>query len=298
MTRRDFGLLVLLAAIWGASFLFIRVAVPVFGPYVMVEIRVLLAGVCLVGFQLSQRHSLHPVVPWPRYVLLGLLSAGAPFVMIGASELTLPVATAAILNATTPMFTALGAAFFLQDRLTLRKLSGVLLGIIGVAVLAGFRPDAAADIPAVLLSLGGAVFYAAGGIYAKSAFPDVPAPTLATYQQFGAAIVVLPFALAVPYHAELTTAAVVALLLLSIVSTAFAYLIYYRLLTEGGPTRALSVTFLVPAFGMLWGWMFLGERIGVASVGGLATILLSVFLVTELRLGARTGAPESASAPD
>lgn len=289
MAKRELGILLLLAAIWGSSFLFIRIAAPVIGPAPTVEWRLVVAAASLVLWAAILRRRMPPVVPWPRYLLLGLLNAAGPYTMIAMSELTLSAATAAILNATTPLFTALGAAIMLGDRLTPRKLTGVALGIGGVAVLVGFTPGHALPLGAVLLSLGAAILYAIAGIYAKTGFPGVPAQTMATHQQIGAAIVLLPFALLFHPHNAPTPAAVWSVLGLAVIATAVAYVLYFNLLREVGPTKALSVTFLVPVFGMLWGWLFLGERVALSSVIGLAIILLSVFLVTELRLS--PGAP-------
>ncbi len=296
MRRQHLALLLLLAALWGGSFLFIRIAAPAFGPALMVELRVLVAGASLFGWSALQRRRLPLVVPWPRYLLLGLLNAAAPFGLIGAAELTLPAATAAIINATTPLFAALGAAVFLQERLTPRKVAGVLLGIAGVVVLVGFHTRAQSDIIAAALSVAAAVLYAAGGIYGKLAFPGVPARSLAAYQQIGAAIAMLPLAVWLRPQGTPGFAADISLLALAVACTALAYLIYFRLLTEAGPTFTLSVTFLVPVFGTLWGWSLLGERIGPSAALGLIVILLSVALVTDIRIGRRLSAGSGAAA--
>jgi drug/metabolite transporter (DMT)-like permease len=292
--RQHVLLLFLLAALWGGSFLFIRIAAPVFGPAMMVELRVLIAGACLLGWSALQRRRLPLVVPWPRFLLLGLLNAAIPFGLISAAELTLPAATAAILNATTPLFTALGAAVFLSERLTPRKVAGVLLGIAGVGILVGFHFGARAEVVAASLSLFAAMFYAVGGIYGKRAFPGVPAHSLATYQQIAAAVAMLPLAVWLRPQGTPDAVAVISLVVLAVACTAVAYLIYFRLLTEAGPTFTLSVTFLVPVFGTLWGWIFLGERIGLFAAVGLAVILLSVALVTDIQAGRRLAASSDA----
>lgn len=296
VAKREFGTLLLLAAIWGASFLFIRIAAPVFGPTPMVEVRVLVAGACLLLWSAARRQRLQPGVPWQRYLLLGFLNAAAPFTLIGMAELTLSSGTASILNATTPLFTALGAAMLLGERLTARKVLGLVLGIGGVAILVGFRPHGTADLRAAMLSLAAAIFYALGGIYAKLGFQGVPAQTMATFQQVGAAAVMLPFAAYFHPQAAPSAAAVWSVLVLAVVATAFGYILYYRLMTESGPTKTLSVTFLVPVFAVLWGHLFLGERVTTGAIGGLLVILLSVLLVTGLRLHRRAPEPATTSA--
>ena len=180
------------------------------------------------------------------------------------------------------------AAAFLGDALTRRKLAGVALGVVGVAVLVGLDP-----LPldgAVLLAVGAmllsAVFYAFAGTYAKVAFPGVRPLTLAAGQQAGATALLLPFASAsVPAEAP-STAAALSALGLAILCTALAYLLYFTLIANVGPTSTLTVTFLAPGFGVLFGVLLLGEPFGVGTALGLAIILLGVALVTGAGLGA------------
>lgn len=279
------GLLVLLAGIWGASYLFIRVASPVFGPFVLIEGRVILAGAVLWIYAAITGQMPDLRTGWQRYPVLGALSGAIPFTLIAASELYLPASLAAILNATTPLFTAVVAAIALGERLTPARLCGLALGTIGVGVLVGWSPVPLNGglVFGVVTSLIAALSYGLGGVYASRTFHGVPPLTMAIGQQAGAAVLLLPFAAVALPRAHFTAPAFLNFLGLALLSTAIAYLIYYPLIKQVGPTRTLSVTFLIPLFGLLWGALFLHEHIGPGTLIGLAIILSSITLIAGVR---------------
>jgi len=286
MKLRDLGLLFLLAAMWGASFLFIRLAAPALGPTVLVTARVFIAGFALLIYARMIRHDLAVRKHWRKFLLLGALNASIPFTLIATAELELTASFGAILNATTPLFGALIAAVWLKDALTARKIAGLVLGISGVAVAVGWSP-----IPlnlTVLLSIGasllGAFFYGLGGVYSKVAFKGTPPLSISIGQALGAGIGLLPLALANPPQSVPPTLVIFSVLMLALPCTALAYLIYFRLIASAGPTSAMSVTFIVPVFGMIWGRIFLDEPIGAGLVTGFAVILAGLLLVTGVRL--------------
>jgi drug/metabolite transporter (DMT)-like permease len=286
---RELVMLILLAAIWGASYLFIRVASPVLGPLPLMECRTLIAGLVLLAYASlrGQRPALW--TNWRRFLALGALNGSLPFALIATSELYLPASPAAILNATTPLFSALVAASWGGEPLTRRRLLGIAIGLAGVVILVGWSPLPLTGkvLLGIVTSLLGALCYGLGGTYAGRAFRDVPPLTLATAQQLGAAAALLPFALIAAPEARVTGPAVANMLALALLCTAVAYLIYYPLLKSVGPTRTLSVTFLIPIFGLTWGAIFLHEKIGPGTLVGLLVILSSVGLVTGLRLTRR-----------
>jgi drug/metabolite transporter (DMT)-like permease len=286
MGARDLGTLILLGAFWGASFIFIRVAVPVLGPFVLMDLRVLLAAAALVlgAVLLGRLPKLR--AHWGRFLVLGFLNAAVPFTLIAASEINLTASLAAILNSTTPLFTAVVAAVWIGEALTPRRIGGLLLGIVGVALVVGWTPVALS--PVVLLSVGAslaaALSYGFGGVYAKRAFSGLPPLSMAIGQQTGAGLLLLPpAAVSLPGVAP-PFAVVLSVLALALLSTALAYLLYFRLITSVGPTSTLTVTFLVPVFGLLFGALFLDEPVGFGMLVGLGVILSSVALVTDLRL--------------
>lgn len=299
-----YGALLILGAVWGASFLFIGVAVPEFGPLRLMFMRVLIAGlILLVVARVTQRQTslwetLRLRENWRKYLIVGLLNSALPFTLIAFSELRLTVSLAAILNSTTPLFTALVAAVWGSEQLTGRKVMGVLLGVAGVAVLVGGAPLALdrGILVAVLASLLAAFSYGVATVYAAKHISGLPAAYASTTQLLAAAVwLVVPAAVAAPIRPSPT--AVGALAALILVSTTFAYLLYFFLLKNVGPTRTASVTFLVPVFGSLWAILFLHESFSPGMLLGLAIILVSVGLVTGARLG-RNVATAGAGIPD
>ena len=285
----------MLAALWGASFLFMRVASPALGPVVLIDLRVLIAGLALVLYAGITRRRPVSWRKWPQYLLLGILNAAIPFSLIAAAELTLDASVAAILNALTPLFTAVIAHVWTHDRLTKHKLGALALGVVGVGVLVGGNahlPIARMFI-AVGLSLGAACCYGIGGVFASLALKNEEPLTLAIGQQLAAGLVLLPLAVFLLPHAVPAPTVMAAVLGLALLSTSLAYLLYFHLMRSIGPVKTLSVTFLVPVFGVLWGRIFLHEPLSASMLGGLSVILLSVAVVTDVPTRwRRTGLPD------
>jgi drug/metabolite transporter (DMT)-like permease len=282
VTLLQLGALTLLGAIWGASFIFIRVAVEPFGPVFLMLIRVVLASILLFGYAKFRGVKLEIRPHWRKFLVLGSLSSAIPFVLIGWSELTITGSMAAILNSTTPLFATGVAAIFLGERLTIYKVIGALMGIIGVIFIVGGSPITfdTMFILATLASLGAAFCYALGGVYAKRAFAGVDNMSMSTGQMIGATVVLTPVSVVNIPHEVPPTDAILALLGLAIFATAIAYRLYFYLIISAGPTKALTVTLLVPVFGVIWGAMLLNEPISSGMLIGLVIILLSVGLVT------------------
>jgi drug/metabolite transporter (DMT)-like permease len=297
MRPRDFAGLIVLGALWGGSFLFIRVAVPALGPFFLVELRVGLAAAALFLYALAAGRLPKIRHRWRSFAVLGFLNAAVPFCLISAAEIHLTASLAAILNSTTVMFTAMVAAVWMGDALTARKVVGIVAGIVGVAVLVGWDPVPLNGV--VLLSvaamLGGSLSYALGATYAKWSFSGIPPLGMAIGQQAAAAALLLPLSVAgVPARAP-SLAVVLCLLGLALLSTALAYLIYFRLIENVGPTNTTTVTLLVPVFGLLFGVLLLDEPFGPGTLAGLGIILSSIVLITGIGRGR---SKQKASAPD
>lgn len=277
--------LVLLGAVWGASFLFIRVAVHDFGPMPLMFMRVTLGGLVLLAYAVFLRQTPDLRSQWREFLIMGALNSAIPFVLIAWSELTINASLAAIINSMTPLFTAVIAALWGSENLTWQKVSGVILGIIGVSVLVGGSPIELNQevIVAVLASVAAALFYGIGANYASRHFTGKHPLHTSIGQLLGASLILLiPAGTTIPSTAP-STNAIIAMLALVLISTTFAYMLYFYLLNNVGPTRATSVTFLVPVFGTLWGIMFLDEAFNMSMLVGMAIILMSVGLV----IGAR-----------
>ncbi|HEY8742424.1 MAG TPA: DMT family transporter [Chloroflexota bacterium] len=282
MRYREVAALLTLAALWGGSFLAIRLAAPAFGPFALIDVRVLLAAAALLLYAGLRRQRITVRPRWRGYLLLGAVNAAAPFTLIAYAELQLTASLAAILNATTPLFAALIAAIWLRETLTARKLGGLVLGLLGVALVVGWSslPLTAATFLAAGASLLAAVCYALGGVMVKARFSATPSMTLAVGQQLGAGIVLLPLAVSHLPGGVPSAAATLAMLYLALAGTALAYLLYFHLVARVGPSNTLSVTLLVPVFGVLWSVLFLAEPISASTIVGLAVVLAGVLLAT------------------
>jgi drug/metabolite transporter (DMT)-like permease len=279
---RDFAGLVLLSALWGGSFLFIRVAVPALGPFFLVGLRVGLAAAALTLYALAIGRMPKIRTRWKSFLVLGFLNAAVPFSLISAAEIYLTASLSAILNSTTVMFTAIVAAVWMGDVLTARKAIGIVLGIAGVTVLVGWDPLPlnGGVLLAVAAMLIASLSYALGATYAKQSFSGIPPLGMAIGQLCGAVVLLAPLAaVSVPAEAPSFVVAL-SMLGLALLSTAVAYLIYFRLIENVGPTSTVTVTLLVPVFGLLFGILLLDEPFGVGTLAGLGIILLSVVLIT------------------
>lgn len=285
MRARDLAALLALAALWGASYLFIRVAAPAFGPFPLGAAR---AGVAaaLLWATVGRRHDLRPYAG--RLMVLGLLNAAAPFVLIGAAELHITASLASMLTATVPLWAALFGAVWLSERITVKRGAGLLLGLGGVGALVGWSPVPLTGpvLLAIAAMLLAACCYALNGVYVRKRLSGAPAPLLAMGQQV-AALVWLggPAAWSAP-TARPGPGAVAALFALAVLCTSLAYLLYFHLIAAIGPTRTTTVTYLIPVFGTVWGAAFLGEPITGGMLAGLGGVLCSVLLVNDVRLPA------------
>jgi drug/metabolite transporter (DMT)-like permease len=275
MHPRDVARLLLLAGLWGGSFTFLRVAAPALGAFWLAFARVALAFVALFALALARRGV--PAFPahWRAYAVIGVVNSALPFALFSYAEQYIGASTAAVLNATSPFFGAIVAALWLKDALTLRKLAGMALGLAGVVLLVGWQsePLTGTTLRAVLACLAAALCYGVASVYAKRHMAGVPSAAVALYSQLTAAIALAPALLFVPLPTPPTPLVITNVLALALASTALAYLLYFRLIATIGPARALTVTFLIPLFGVLWGYLFLGEPLTANTLGGCALIL-------------------------
>jgi drug/metabolite transporter (DMT)-like permease len=282
VTVRQLAMLLTLAALWGASFLFMRVAVPALGPVVLADARVAIAGVALLAY--AAAIGALPVLRtrWRDYLMLGGINAALPFALLSAAELEIDASLAAVLNALAPLCGAVVGAVWLGHRVTHPAKAGLVMGVAGVALVVGLSPFTIdlAFVLAVVACLGAAFAYGIGANLVRVRFQGEPPLAMAIGQQLAATAVLLPLIPVVPLRAAPDAVDLACLLGLALASTAVAYLLYFRLLAELGATGGMTVIFVVPVFGVLWGAVFLDEAIHLATLLGGAVILLSVYLIT------------------
>lgn len=290
MKPRDLLDLTLLAALWGGSFLFMRYAVPDFGVVPLIWLRVALASVCLLPLLLMKGQLGALRERAGAVAVMGLFNSGLPFLLIAWATLSITAGLASIMNAMTPVFTALIGALWLGDRLDGRRSLGLLLGLAGVALLAAdkadFRPGGSGwAIVAMLLATA---CYGFAANHTRRYLQGVPALVNATGTQLVSALVLLPPALWSWPERMPGLGPWLAALVLGVACSALAYVLFFRLIARVGASRAVTVTFLVPVFGTLWGALFLGEPVTASMLAGGAVVLLGTGLATGV-IGGRPG---------
>jgi len=275
MRRADVARLVSLAAIWGGSFIFIRVLAPAIGPILTAASRVLIAGFVLVIYCRAAGLSADLVRYWRQYLVIGVFNSALPFVLYAIAALHIPASYSVILNSTTPLFTAVLAVPMLGERLTWAKLGGLIAGAAGVILVSRAGP-VVPDLwfgVAVAACLGATLCYAMSSIYMKKHADGAKPLAIAGWSQVCAGLVLLPLVPFNPAPGEITPAIIANVLGLALVCSSIAYVLYYRLIADVGPTRALTVAFLMPAFGIVWGALFLDEIITWPMIAGCALII-------------------------
>jgi drug/metabolite transporter (DMT)-like permease len=293
INRRYLPMLLVLSLIWGSSFMFIKVADRQLDPATLILGRIALAAVTLaifVGLTTRARDALAEMREhWAALVVVGLLNTAIPFWLLSWGETRIDSGTASIIQASVPIFTALLAfGFFHEQRVTGRRLVGVGVGFVGVALLVGAQP--AGKILGALAVVGMAVCYAAGGLLIRRHLSTTRPPLVALGTSAVAAVAVLPVGVLRAPSELPDWKTIGSVVFLGIVGTAFAYLLFFTIIAGAGATYASFVTYLVPPVALAYGAIFLGESVGGAAVAGLALILGGVALGTGLSLRSRRGA--------
>lgn len=282
MNRYSIELLVL-AALWGGSFLFMRVAVPEFGPVAMIALRVGIAALALAPFVLFDAKARTEIrTAWKPLLIVGISNSALPFCMFGYSMLYLSAGFDSILNATTPLWAAAIAAIWFRTPLTRTSVTGLVLGIAGVVVLVfdTLSPSSASIPSAIGAVLIATLSYGFAANYSKRHLVGVRPMTVAFASMAFATLLLIVPALWVWPAAPVSLHAWGATILLGLLCTGLAYVIYFRLIVHVGAAQAASVTFLIPIFGMIWGALFLGEHVTPMMVVGCIVILLGAALIT------------------
>jgi drug/metabolite transporter (DMT)-like permease len=282
VTRRYVPLLLTLSLIWGASYLFIKEAVGDFPPAAMMFVRVLVAGLLLAAFLFATKGRAVAAelrAAWKPGLVLGVINAALPFTLIAWGEKHIDSGVAAIGNSAVPIFNAALAVWLLpSERVSGTRLAGLVVGLVGVGVLAGMNPGDGDSLAAVgtLAVIGSSVSYAAAGLYAQKRVARVSGPALATTSMLFAALILLPLAALQPPSGSPSLKALGSLAALTLLGTAFAQLVLYRMLRLHGSARTSLVTYLMPIFALAYGALLLSEPITTPMLAGLALILAGV----------------------
>jgi drug/metabolite transporter (DMT)-like permease len=284
MKVRDLLDFTLLAALWGASFLFTRIAAPAFGPLAIADLRTAIAALVLLSL-LIWRGGVSELAPNAlRFVLLGAFNSAIPFTLFAYAALSITAGLASILNATVPLFGALVAWLWLRERLTPVQWFGLAIGFAGVLWLsagsASFKPGGSGW--AITAGLLASVSYAISGSLVKRYFAQVRPLAVATGSQIAASTLLLPITLFYLPPVMPSPLDWLALLALGVFCTGLAYALYFRLIARVGPTKTMAVTFLIPAFAILWGVLFLAESVTWVMLSGCAVILIGTALATQI----------------
>jgi drug/metabolite transporter (DMT)-like permease len=285
ITARHVGQLLFLGAVWGAAFLFLRIAAPEVGPVWAAEIRIAIGAFILLLIA-GRRTWAIARDDLRTFAVVGAAFSAIPFTLIAIATLTLPTGFAAVLNASTPLFTATLGVVWLGQSLSTRLAAGLGVGLVAVVLLVGWSPlpPGTTTMVAVIAALGAALSYAVAGTFVRRRLPKIGGVELATAQLTAGAILLLPLAVASGAPGTPSFGGLLALLAVGTISTALPWPIYMRLLSETTPTVASTVTFVVPAFAIAWGSMVLAEPIGPELVAGFGLVIVSLVLVTGIRV--------------
>ncbi len=269
---------IFLAAVWGASFMFMRVGVPEFGAYAFAGLRVQIAGLFLLPLLLQPKRLQEYKTNCLKLSLIGILSTGAPFMLYAFAAYQLSAGTSSVINASVPVMTGLIAHFFFKDYLSKQQLLGLIIGILGVVLLMFDELQGGGSLWALAAALGACLCYAVGSNLAKRHLSGISPLTTAASGLLASGVVTLPAVVIFFPPASVSATAWGSVLAIALLSTAVAMIAFYQLIQLAGPTKTVTVTLLIPLFGIFWGVLLLGEKISSHMLLGTLVILLGTGL--------------------
>jgi drug/metabolite transporter (DMT)-like permease len=284
--------LLVLAALWGASFIFMRIAAPELGPFVLGFLRAVIAALFLLPFLLVRAGTTELKTHWKKLAMVGILNSAIPFFLLAFATLSLSGGFASIINATAPLWAAVIAWIWLSEKLDGSRTTGLIIGFAGVVVLVWNKQgiNLPGALLAVLAAISAAFFYGLGANFTKRYMQGINTLVVAAGSMVGAAIVLMPGAMLYWPGDPVSTQAWVAISIMGIASTGIAYVLYFRLIVNVGPAKAITVTYLVPGFAVIWGAMFIDEKLTMNMVIGCAIILTGTALATGMLSPGRSSA--------
>jgi len=278
--------LLVLGAIWGASFLFMRVSADDFGPFPLVEVRLALGSLVLLPF-LWRARAQFPARLWPKLALIGAINSAVPFVLFAWAAQRAPAGIGAICNAMTVLFTALVGFLFFGERIGRTRTIALVAGFAGVVVLAGGKAAGASIGWAVVAGASAAFLYGVGINLVRRHLTGLPPAAVASATIGTSALLVLPLAIATWPSTPIPAMSWGAAAMLGVVCTGLAFVSYYRLIARIGASRASTVTYLVPVFGVAWAWWLLGEALTL-EMGIAGALILASVAISQRTAGQRT----------
>lgn len=281
MKYSNYILMITLSAIWGGSFIFMRVLAPVFGAVGTAALRLLIAGVFLMLVFKMSNYKILWRRDWKILCIIGVINSAIPFSSFAFAALYIPASISVVINSMTPMFGSLFAALLLGEKLTIQKGMGLVLGTTGVIIISGSKalPVTTEAYLAIAACVLATVCYGLAGALIKKYASRIDTKALAGGSQLFAGLSLLPILMLTGISQPVTVNISMLMIVFAILCSAIAYLIYFHLIKEMGPTSALSVTFLMPVFGILWGKLILGEVIYSQMIFGAMVILMGTYLV-------------------
>lgn len=281
MKQINILLLVVLSAIWGGSFIFMRILSPVFGASGTACLRLLIAAMFLLIYFAITGYKINWKRDWKFLLVIGVINSSIPFFSYAYAALYIPAGLSVIVNTMSPMFGALFAAIILKERLTLEKAIGLALGAFGVFLVTGSK--AVSPNLQSYLAIGACLLatfcYGLSGVLIKKYGQKIESKAMAGGSQLFAGLALLPFLISTGTSQPVNVSITIILIIFGVLCSAIAYLIYYYLMKEMGPTKALTVTFLMPLFGIFWGWLILKEPLYPSMLLGAVVILCGTYLV-------------------
>ena len=282
MTQSAAARWLLLAALWSLQYIFMRLAVPVFGAPLVAECRSLFSMLFLVPWLFFVLHdTVRLTSHWRDHLAVSLVNNVLPFICLAYAATVLPASYLAVMNGMVPLWAAVTSTLFLGEPFGLRRLAGFVLGIAGVALIVNLGPIPldGRTLFGALAAMLGTFFWGWAGVVIRQKSGRVPPMSLATGSVIFCALILSPTWVTVPPPSTWTPAAVGGLVALGVLVSGVAYLPFFTLVRDIGPTRTLTVGLAVPVLGLFWGWLLLGEAITVAMLIGAALVVAALVLV-------------------
>ncbi len=284
MRRKDLYTMLILAAVWGGSFLFMRLAVGELGPLPMMGLRTLCAGLLLLPLLIIQKKLPLLIERWRPIAIVGIFNSALPFVLFAYATQSIPSGTMSVINAVTPLWGAAIAWVWLKDVLPPMRMLGLFVGFAGILILVWDKLTFGASGSALAVAAGVAapIFYGIAASFTKKYLRGADPVAASAGSLISSGLLLLPFSIWFWPTAPVSIGAWGAVLGLTVLCTSLAYTLYYQLLINIGPSKAMSVTFLIPVFGVFWGWLWLDEAVTLHVLLGGGVILLGTALATGL----------------